>query len=124
MPDPISAADKLKAIKREIGQRKFVYPKLVASGKMTQAKANHEIAVMEGDLYRLRATSREGTADLMVNDFDVEQAQRAVHAVYLGEIADREFTFACRAVGIDHRQVQGSPLIALIQAEASKAVLQ
>lgn len=42
-----TAQDKLDAVKREIGYRKHVYARRVEQGKMTQQKANHEIAVFE-----------------------------------------------------------------------------
>lgn len=38
---------KLRAVRREIRQRRRVYPRLIASGKMTQQEADAEIAVME-----------------------------------------------------------------------------
>ena len=38
---------KLRAVRREIRQRRRVYPRLIANGKMTQQEADHEIAVME-----------------------------------------------------------------------------
>ena len=48
MSDPkFSFKDKLDCISREIGKRKHVYPRLVAEGKLTQTKANREIACME-----------------------------------------------------------------------------
>lgn len=34
-------------IKRELNKRRYVYPKLVESGKMTQGKADDEINTME-----------------------------------------------------------------------------
>ena len=38
---------KLKSLRREIALRKKAYPRWIGSGKMTQAVADHEIAVME-----------------------------------------------------------------------------
>jgi hypothetical protein len=40
-------ATKLAAIEREIKQRKRVYPRLIAQGKMTDGFAASQIAVME-----------------------------------------------------------------------------
>lgn len=37
---------KLKAVQRELAMRRSVYPKWVALHRMTQAKADEEIAVM------------------------------------------------------------------------------
>lgn len=43
----ITAAEKLACVTRELNMRRRVYPRWVESGKMTQAKADHEIRVME-----------------------------------------------------------------------------
>lgn len=43
---PITTVEKFKAVKREVGYRAFVYPKRVADGKMKQAAADREIAIM------------------------------------------------------------------------------
>jgi hypothetical protein len=46
MPN-ITIFDKLTCVVREVGYRKWVYPRRVAAGKMTQSQADREIAVME-----------------------------------------------------------------------------
>ena len=51
--DEISIEDQVIAVKREIGYREFLYPKWVASGKMTQQKADYQIAVMKSVLKTL-----------------------------------------------------------------------
>lgn len=38
--------EQIDCVRREIGMRERVYPRWVASGKMTQTKADHEIATM------------------------------------------------------------------------------
>ena len=38
--------DKLECVKRELAMRKAVYPRWIEQKKITQAKADHEIAVM------------------------------------------------------------------------------
>ena len=43
---PFTAAEKREAIEREIAMRRRVYPRWVDDRKMSQAKADHEIAVM------------------------------------------------------------------------------
>ena len=48
---PISA--QVECVRREIGMRKRVYPRWIASEKMTQAKADAEIAAMEAVLVTL-----------------------------------------------------------------------
>lgn len=62
-PDLFTPADKLKAVTREIGQRKFVYPRRVADAKMKQADADREIAVMEAIAadYRHQVEKLEGS---------------------------------------------------------------
>lgn len=47
MSRPFSAADKLAAVEREVGQRQQVYGRLVTAGRMTAAFAREQIAVME-----------------------------------------------------------------------------
>ena len=49
-------AEKLACVQREIGQRLRVYPRLVESRRLTQEKADREIACMraiEADLQKL-----------------------------------------------------------------------
>lgn len=41
-----SATEKLACAERELKMRERVYPRWVANGKMTQAKADAEIAIM------------------------------------------------------------------------------
>ena len=43
----IDNIDKLRCIEREINMRKAVYPKWVAAKRLSQEKADREIAVME-----------------------------------------------------------------------------
>jgi hypothetical protein len=56
MPDmfPITKPDKLACLEREIKLRERVYPRWVGGGKMSQDKADREIAVMKAiaDDYR------------------------------------------------------------------------
>ena len=42
-----SAREKADCAKREVGQRKYVYLRRVADGKMTQHLADRQIAVMQ-----------------------------------------------------------------------------
>lgn len=46
MADQFTAAQKAEVAGREVRQRERVYPRLVAAGKMTQAFADRQIAVM------------------------------------------------------------------------------
>jgi hypothetical protein len=47
---PVVKADMVACVKRELALRKRVYPRHVASGMMTQARADREIEVMQGVL--------------------------------------------------------------------------
>ncbi len=60
-----TAAEKLACVEREIKMRKRVYPRWVADGRMTQQKADAEIATMEeiAEDYRVPA-EKEKPADL------------------------------------------------------------
>lgn len=44
---PIPAIEKLRAIEREIGYRRVVYPRRVLEKKMTQRQADWQMRVME-----------------------------------------------------------------------------
>lgn len=46
-PKMFTARQKMQAAQREVGYRRWVYEKRVAAGKMTQAKADEEIALMD-----------------------------------------------------------------------------
>lgn len=50
-------AEKLEAAEREVRQRKRVYPRWVSEGRLTQAFADRQIALMEAiaDDYRAKA---------------------------------------------------------------------
>lgn len=61
--DEFTPTDKLKAVEREIGFRRYVYKGRVANGKMTEAEAEKGIAVMEAiaDDYRRQLDNPEPT---------------------------------------------------------------
>ncbi len=42
-----TAREKMRAAQREVNYRRYVYAKRIADGKMTQAKADAEIAIMD-----------------------------------------------------------------------------
>ncbi len=55
MTAAFTPAEKLACVQREIGQRLRAYPRWVEAGRMTQAKADREIACMraiEADLQK------------------------------------------------------------------------
>jgi hypothetical protein len=43
----ITNKDKAECAEREVKQRRYVYPRRVGDGKMTQALADRQIAIME-----------------------------------------------------------------------------
>lgn len=54
----VSLNEQIRCVGRELGLRKNVYPRFLRSGRITQEKADHEIAAMEAvyeTLKRLRA---------------------------------------------------------------------
>lgn len=46
----MTPATKIAALRREIHMRQHVYPSRIAAGKMSQAEADREIAVMQAIL--------------------------------------------------------------------------
>lgn len=57
---PISLADQIACVRREIGMRERVYPKWVAGGRMKQDAADREIAAMRAVLATLEALRNGG----------------------------------------------------------------
>ena len=53
----IKISEQIACVRREIAMRRRVYPRWIESGKMTQAKADREIAVMEAVLATLEKLS-------------------------------------------------------------------
>jgi hypothetical protein len=47
MTETVARSEKRACIERELKQRRRVYPRLVSAGKMTQAFADRQIAIME-----------------------------------------------------------------------------
>jgi hypothetical protein len=52
--------DKLEAVERELRMRVRVYERRVADGKMSQQKANHEIAVLRAIVADYQARVAQG----------------------------------------------------------------
>lgn len=50
-----SLADQIECVKREIAMRESVYPRWVGARKMTQAKADRELACMRAVLETLQS---------------------------------------------------------------------
>ena len=80
-PDPrhayIEIEDQLDCVRREINKRKEVYPRLIAAGKLSQEKADHEIDSMRAVLITLLwALDRDGAA--WIYDDEPENEVKAV----------------------------------------------
>ena len=58
-----TANQKRKAIERELDYRRFVFPKRVAAGKMTQRQADEQIAIFEEIA---RDYERQAASELLV----------------------------------------------------------
>lgn len=59
MTDVITTADELACAERELKYREWVYPRWVASGKMSAGKAAHEIEAMKSIVARLRSAAEK-----------------------------------------------------------------
>ena len=61
---PATLDEQIECVRREIGMRRRVYPRWVEIGRITQDKADHEIAcmqaVLEGLLARQPAEPEQG----------------------------------------------------------------
>ena len=58
MSDKFTSADLVECAQREANFRRWVYPKRVASDRMTQATADREIAMMEAIAEKLKDQQR------------------------------------------------------------------
>jgi hypothetical protein len=56
----VSIDDQIKCVQREIGMRERVYPRWVEQKKMTQEKADYEIAAMKAVLASLLIAKTAG----------------------------------------------------------------
>ncbi|MGY2051917.1 hypothetical protein [Methylobacterium sp. JK268] len=64
MAEPYTAADKLACAEREVRQRRRVYPRLVADGRMRQDEAERQTALMEAIAADYRAQVAAEKPDL------------------------------------------------------------
>jgi GH15 family glucan-1,4-alpha-glucosidase len=51
----VSLATQIESAKRELAMRRSAYPKWVQNGRLTQGKADHEIAAMQAIIATLEA---------------------------------------------------------------------
>jgi len=54
MSEPITIERQIKCVGREIGLRRAVYPRFVATNKISQQTADEELAAMEAVLQTLK----------------------------------------------------------------------
>lgn len=81
MAEPtFTAAELAKIADRETGQRLHVYPRLVAAGRMTQAKADRETAGMREIARRLQAQAQTERSDLFALVPTDEQTREFIEA--------------------------------------------
>jgi hypothetical protein len=59
MTAPYTLAEQIKCVDREIAMRSVVYPGRVRAGKMSQAKADYELACMREVLRTLQRLAQE-----------------------------------------------------------------
>jgi hypothetical protein len=59
-PHVFTLAQMVACVEREIAQRRSVYPRLISDAKMSQKKADHEIAAMSAVLANLKAQVDDG----------------------------------------------------------------
>jgi len=57
-PQPVPLDEQIKSVEREIAVRVRVYPRWVVDRRLTQAKADHEIAAMKAVLATLQKAKR------------------------------------------------------------------
>lgn len=50
---PVTLADQIRCVRRELGKRKGAYPRFVANGTMKQGEADEQIRLMEAVLATL-----------------------------------------------------------------------
>lgn len=65
MPKVVSLPEQIVAARREVGLRERVYPRWIAAGKMTQEKADAEIAAMKAILATLIEVDNERNPELL-----------------------------------------------------------
>lgn len=58
---PITVADEIAELERELKMRHQVYPRRVASGMLSQAKADRQIAVLEATIRTLQMMMPNGS---------------------------------------------------------------
>jgi hypothetical protein len=59
-----TAAELVRSVGRELGMRRGAYPKWVASGRMTQAEADREIACMDKIYEIVKALEAKGAVSI------------------------------------------------------------
>ena len=57
---PVTVADMVRCVNREVRLREKVYPVLVESGKMSQGKADREVQAMQETMNYLQKAAKAG----------------------------------------------------------------
>jgi hypothetical protein len=86
----VSLADQIACVKRELAMRDRAYPKFIAAGRMTQQKADSEIAAMRAVLETLLMPpppSRRETIEAMAAVADFANAAVRPYALQWSEMA-------------------------------------
>lgn len=60
---PVSLAEQVRCVGREIGMRRATYPKWVKSGRMAQHEADRELAAMEAVYATLKGLQQQKRED-------------------------------------------------------------
>lgn len=91
----MTLTEQIASVRREIAMRTRVYPNWVASKKMTQAKADHELAAMRAVLDTLQRTESLGATGRHpmghVSDDDEGELRMAVGYDHIDGIVRIEF---------------------------------
>lgn len=59
---PVTLAQQIEELKRELRQRAAVYPRLIAAGKLSERRAAHQTYVLEAVIATLEALRRPADA--------------------------------------------------------------
>lgn len=98
MPDGYSREQLIRCIQREVNMRKSVYPKWVASGKMTHDEAGRELGMMEELQKIAELTACQDYADMAVNAMLYELRKFARFDKLFDEIGHTDMRDVARVV--------------------------
>jgi hypothetical protein len=61
----VTLVEQIAEVKRELGQRRSVYPRLVASGSVSRARADRQVEIMEAVLTTLEHVAAMPVAQMV-----------------------------------------------------------